>query len=161
MCDKRSAFEASVGNLAFLKFPFIFPFFLAAPFSFLPFLLSVSYASLQYLSLLTSLPLLCSIPCSLLLLSVSITARLFPSFSFIFFYFLLLCPHLYYSILDPVLPFCFFLSFSFFSTFLFPTVQSQCCSQYRNAWLSHIVLCLQKKVVFWWQDSKFLAASSK
>jgi hypothetical protein len=60
---------------------------------------------------------------------------------------------------------CRFVCFYHFLAFLrssFPTVQSEYCSKCRNAWLLDIVLCLQKKiVVFWWQDSKFLAASSK
>jgi hypothetical protein len=61
---------------------------------------------------------------------------------------------LYYSILVHTCIILFLtLSYRFvsFSRFLScplsssPIVQSKCCSEYRNAWLSDIVLCLQKK----------------
>jgi hypothetical protein len=41
-----------------------------------------------------------------------------------------------------------FVSFSRFLSCLlssFPTVQSKCCSEYRSAWLSHIVFVYRKK----------------
>lgn len=156
MCDKQSAFERSIGDLPFLKFPFIFPFFLAATFSFLPFLLSV-FTRLYSIYLFWQV-----FPYSVQFLAVSYFSLFLPppvyfllslSFSSIFSCSVHTC-----IILFLTLSYRFV---SFFSTFLFPDVQSKCCSEYRNAWLSHIVLCLQKMVVFWWQDSKFLAASSK
>jgi len=144
MCGRRPAFERSFGNLPLLKFLFIFPCFLAAPFSFLPFLLSVSYASLQYLSLLTSFPLLFNSLRSLTSLCFYHRPFIsfFLSFSSIFSFSVHTCIILFFTLSYCFVSFSRFLSCPLSSS---PTVQSKCCSQYRNAWLSDIVLCLQKK----------------
>ena len=146
MCDRRSASKRSFGNLHFLKFPFIFPFLLAAPFSFLPFLLSVSYASLQYFSLLTSLPLLCSIPCIIVLLSVSTTALYFLlslSFSSIFSCSVHTCIILFLTLSYRFV----FLSISFLSTFLFPHCAVEMLQPVSQCMTITYCFCLQKKMV--------------